>query len=157
MTKTLTHLDEMGAARMVDVSKKDETEREAVAEAFVHMQPDTVALLTQGSPKGDVIAVARVAGIAATKRTGELIPLCHPIPITHAAVDFSQEDGGVRITSTVRCIGRTGVEMEALTAASVAALAIYDLLKATEKGMTFDVALVSKRGGKSGPWKREVG
>lgn len=157
MTKRLTHLDETGAARMVDVSKKEETQREAVAEAFVHMQPDTVALLAQGSPKGDVIAVARVAGIAATKRTGELIPLCHPISITHAAVDFSQEDTGVRITSTVRCIGRTGVEMEALTAASVAALAIYDLLKATEKGMTFDVALVSKRGGKSGPWKREVG
>jgi cyclic pyranopterin phosphate synthase len=158
MAGELSHLDERGAARMVDVSAKDETNREAVAEARVVMQPATLRLILEGGiPKGDVIAVARVAGIMAAKRTPDLIPLCHPLPITGATVEFEPADERtLRITARVRTTGRTGVEMEALTAASVAALAVYDMCKAAEKGIRIEgIRLLEKRGGKSGEWTAE--
>ncbi len=152
----LTHLDEAGHARMVDVGAKPVTSREAVARARVRMQPATRELLATGAPKGDVLAVARVAGIQAAKRTGELIPLCHPLPLDAVAVDLQLEDSGVRVTATARCTGRTGVEMEALTAASLAALTIYDMLKGVDRGMVIeDVRLLAKSGGRSGDWKVE--
>jgi len=152
----LTHLDEAGHARMVDVGAKPVTAREAVARARVRMLPATRELLATGAPKGDVLAVARVAGIQAAKRTGELIPLCHPLPLDAVAVDLQLEDSGVRVTATARCTGRTGVEMEALTAASLAALTIYDMLKAVDRGMVIeDVRLLAKSGGRSGDWKAE--
>jgi len=152
----LTHLDEAGHARMVDVGAKPVTSREAVARARVRMLPATRELLATGAPKGDVLAVARVAGIQAAKRTGELIPLCHPLPLDAVAVDLQLEDSGVRVTATARCTGRTGVEMEALTAASLAALTIYDMLKAVDRGMVIeDVRLLAKSGGRSGDWKAE--
>ena len=135
----LTHLDEQGRARMVDVGAKAETEREAVAAGRVRMRPETLRLLSAGNlPKGDVLGTARVAGILAAKRTPELIPLCHPLLLTHVSVDFAfDEDGSaVEIRATVRCHGQTGVEMEALTAVSVAALTIYDMAKAVERGMS---------------------
>jgi len=141
---------------MVDVSAKPVTHREAVAEGWVRMLPDTVRRIADRTmPKGDVLAVARVAGILAAKRTPELVPLCHPLPITSVEVDFLPEANGVRIVSRVCVESRTGVEMEALTAVTVAALTLYDMCKAIDRGMTIDgVALVEKRGGRSGTWTR---
>ena len=155
----LTHIDAGGQARMVDVGAKDETERTAIAAGRVRMQPETLSLLQAGNlPKGDVLGTARVAGIMAAKRTSELIPLCHPLALTSVAVDFAFDEAGpaVEITATARCRGRTGVEMEALTAVSVAALTIYDMAKAVERGMVIgDIRLLEKRGGKSGEWHAE--
>ncbi|ROT95859.1 cyclic pyranopterin monophosphate synthase MoaC [Histidinibacterium lentulum] len=154
----LTHFDEAGQARMVDVSDKAETARTAVAEGHVTMSADTLALVTRGTAeKGDVLGIARIAGITGAKRTSDLIPLCHPLPVTKVAVDLVPDPGmpGVRITATVRTSGRTGVEMEALTAVSAAALTIYDMLKAAQKDMEIGgIRLLSKEGGKSGPWSR---
>ena len=156
----LTHVDEQGAARMVDVSGKAITAREAIAAGEVHMRPETLALIQSGeAAKGDVLAVARVAGIMATKRTSNLIPLCHPLPITNAEVRFAfdDDDAGdptgarVNIIARVRCTGVTGVEMEALTAVSVAALTIYDMCKAVDRRMKIqNIRLIEKHGGKSG-------
>ena len=150
----LTHIDEKGAARMGDVSAKQPTTREAIAAGEVQMQPETLALIQSGAiAKGDVLAVARVAGIMAAKRTPELIPLCHPLPITRAEIDFACDEGCslVKIVARVRCHGVTGVEMEALTAVSVAALTIYDMGKAVDRGMHIqNIRLIEKHGGKSG-------
>jgi cyclic pyranopterin phosphate synthase len=142
---------------MVDVAGKDVTHRRAKASAFVRMRPETLAMIVEGRvPKGDVIAVARVAGIMAAKRTSDLIPLCHPLPLTHATVDFEPADDGVRITAVAETDGKTGVEMEALTAAGVAALTLYDMCKAVDRGMVVtDVMLLSKEGGRSGSWTRK--
>ncbi|HKS91130.1 MAG TPA: cyclic pyranopterin monophosphate synthase MoaC [Tepidiformaceae bacterium] len=151
----LSHLDARGAARMVDVSAKPFTQREAIAEASVAMQPATLAIIQDGGiPKGDVFAVARVAGIMAAKQTSTLIPMCHPLPITAVEVAIDPEgDSHVRITATVRTTSQTGVEMEALTAASVAALTVYDMCKAVDRGMVVEhVRLLEKRGGESGEW-----
>jgi cyclic pyranopterin phosphate synthase len=157
----LTHLNEHGEARMVDVGAKNETEREAVAAARVCMQAETLRLLRAGDlPKGDVLGAARVAGIMAAKRTSELIPMCHPLLLTHVSVEFSFDEAAaaVDIRATARCKGQTGVEMEALTAAGIAALTIYDMAKAVERGMVIDnIRLLEKRGGKSGHWQREEG
>ncbi|MDY0018635.1 MAG: cyclic pyranopterin monophosphate synthase MoaC [Anaerolineae bacterium] len=150
----LTHIDEKGAARMVDVSAKQPTTREAIAAGEVQMQPETLALIQSGViAKGDVLAVARVAGIMAAKRTPELIPLCHPLPITRAEIDFAFDESRslVKIVARVRCHGVTGVEMEALTAVSIAALTIYDMGKAVDRGMHIqNIRLIEKHGGKSG-------
>ncbi len=150
----LTHLNQKGEARMVDVSDKEITARTATAEGFVSMQPATLALIQTGqAKKGDVLATARIAGIMAAKRTHELIPLCHPLPITKAEVEFSpsNDPAGIHVSATVKVSGRTGVEMEALTAVSVACLTVYDMLKAADKSMTFDsIRLVEKTGGRSG-------
>ncbi|RPE71194.1 cyclic pyranopterin monophosphate synthase subunit MoaC [Pacificibacter maritimus] len=150
----LTHFDEAGNAHMVDVSGKAVTDRLAVAEAAIKMQPETLGHITQGTAKkGDVLGVARLAGIMGAKKTSDLIPLCHPLPITKVTLDLTPDDTlpGVRITATVKTSGQTGVEMEALTAASTAALTIYDMLKASEKGMQIvNIQLVRKEGGKSG-------
>ena len=153
----LTHVDQKGAARMVDVGEKPATHRRAIAGAVIHMQPETLAMILDGRvAKGDVLAVARVAGIMAAKRTSELIPLCHPLALTHATVDFEPVANGVRIEATVETTGATGVEMEALTAAGVAALTLYDMCKAVDRGMTVDgLGLILKEGGKSGRWTRE--
>jgi cyclic pyranopterin phosphate synthase len=151
----LSHLDASGAARMVDVSEKAETTRTATAEATVRMKAETLALIQQGGmPKGDVLAVARVAGIMAAKRTPDLIPLCPPLPITGVTVELTPSGADtLLITATVKTTGKTGVEMEALTAASVAALTVYDMCKAVEKGMRIEsIRLLEKRGGKSGDW-----
>jgi cyclic pyranopterin phosphate synthase len=152
----LSHVDERGAARMVDVAGKAVTHRRAVATAFVRMLPGTLDMIVEGrAPKGDVIAVARTAGIMAAKRTSDLVPLCHPLPITHAAVDLEPADGGVRITAVVETDGKTGVEMEALTAAGIAAVTLYDMCKAVDRGMVVtDLMLLSKEGGRSGSWSR---
>jgi cyclic pyranopterin phosphate synthase len=152
----LTHFDEHGAARMVDTSAKPETQREAKASALVRMAPATLALIrTGGVAKGDVLGVARLAGIMAAKRTGELIPLCHPLPLTSAGVDFSfPADDTLRIEATVRVFGRTGVEMEALTACTVAALTVYDMCKSVDRVMSIErVRLEEKSGGRSGTFK----
>ena len=145
---------------MVGVGAKAETEREAIAAGRVRMRPETLALLRAGDlPKGDVLGTARVAGIMAAKRTSELIPLCHPLLLTKVTVEFAfdEDASAVEITATVRCRGQTGVEMEALTAVSVAALTIYDMAKAVERGMVIsDIRLLEKRGGKSGVWERET-
>jgi len=150
----LSHLDEQGAARMVDVTDKPATTREAVAAGEVWMKPATMAAIQSGGmPKGDVLAVARVAGIMAAKRTPDLIPLCHPLPITAVEVDFSfdEERSVVHIVALARCSGVTGVEMEALMAVSAAALTVYDMCKAVDKGMrVHNVRLIRKSGGKSG-------
>lgn len=153
----LTHLDEAGHARMVDVGAKAESERTAIARCSIRMQPQTLALIQSGGvAKGDVLGVARVAGIMAAKKTGELIPLCHPLPITAARVDFTFADDAIHVEAEVSTVGKTGVEMEAMTAASVAALTIYDMAKAAEKGMTVEnLRLVLKTGGKSGTYRRE--
>jgi cyclic pyranopterin monophosphate synthase len=154
----LTHFDDQGASRMVDTSLKPETLREARASGLVRMAPTTMRLIRdRGLSKGDVLEVARLAGIQAAKRTGELIPLCHPLPITAAAVDFSfSGEDLLQIEATVRVYGRTGVEMEALTAISVAALTVYDMCKAVDKTMTIErIRLESKSGGKSGLFLRE--
>ena len=151
---SLTHLDEEGTARMVDVGSKPDTKREAVARGFVSMKPETLRLIKEGSmEKGDVLSTARLAGITAAKWTPQLIPLCHPIPLNHVTVELEpdEEVSGVRISATATATAKTGVEMEALTAVSVAALTIYDMCKAVDRGMRIqDVRLVSKRGGKSG-------
>ena len=152
-----THLDAAGHARMVDVTAKAPTVRAATARAFVRCAPHVIGALRGGTvPKGDVLAVARVAGIAATKRTPELLPLAHVIGVHGVAVDLRVEDDGVAIEATVRTADRTGVEMEALTAVSVACLTIYDMAKALDKGMVIgDICLIEKVGGKSGHWSRE--
>jgi cyclic pyranopterin monophosphate synthase len=152
----LTHLDESGAARMVDVSGKPVTRRRAVARAFVRMSADTAAAVAAGdAPKGDVLGVARIAGIQAAKRTGELIPLCHPLGLDHLDVRAAVVEGGVAIEAEASVEGRTGVEMEAMTAASVAALTIYDMVKGIERGVRIEsVELVAKSGGRSGDWRR---
>ena len=149
---SLTHLDDAGAARMVDVGAKAVTMREAVATGRITMSPAALALVRDASAKkGDVLAVARVAGIMAAKRTADLIPLCHPIPLTRVSLDLAVTDTGMEATATCATAGQTGVEMEALTAASVALLTIYDMVKAADKTMVIDgVRLLSKTGGKSG-------
>ncbi|MBN7798833.1 cyclic pyranopterin monophosphate synthase MoaC [Parahaliea mediterranea] len=157
----LTHLDDTGAARMVDVGDKAETAREAVASAAVAMRPETLALLLAGGhKKGDVFAVARVAGIQAAKKCSDLIPLCHPLMLNAVEVGFECDEsrGVVEVVASCRVSGKTGVEMEALTAAAVAALTIYDMCKAVDRGMEIQaVRLLEKRGGKSGAWQREGG
>jgi cyclic pyranopterin phosphate synthase len=150
----LSHYDQAGQASMVDVSAKQPTRRTATASAFVELSQAVLAALPQ-NPKGDPLEVARIAGIQAAKRTSELIPMCHPLPLTHVDVQARIEDGGVRITATAATIGVTGVEMEALTAASVAALTVYDMTKALDKAIVIrDLRLESKTGGKSGDYKR---
>ena len=172
----LSHLDATGAARMVDVADKPVTHRVAVAGAFIEMAPATLDMIVAGTAsKGDVLATARIAGIMAAKRTSELIPMCHPLNITHAAVDLAPERAGeptaattsaghaapaartgIRITATTEVDGKTGIEMEALTAAGVAALTVYDMCKAVDRGMVVhDIMLLRKEGGKSGLWTRE--
>jgi cyclic pyranopterin phosphate synthase len=152
----LTHVDESGAARMVDVSAKQVTARSATATARVLLSADTVGLLRgEGVPKGDALAVARVAGIMAAKRTPDLVPLCHPLAISGVDLDLQVVDEGVHVEATVRTTDRTGVEMEALTAASVAALTVYDMVKAVDKlAVITDVQVQRKSGGKSGDWSR---
>jgi cyclic pyranopterin phosphate synthase len=153
----LSHYDEAGQASMVDVSGKQPTRRTATASAFVELSEAVLQALPQ-NPKGDPLEVARFAGILAAKRTSELIPMCHPLPLTHIDVQASVERGGVRITATAATVGVTGVEMEALTAASVAALTIYDMTKALDKSIVIrNVQLESKTGGKSGGYVREGG
>ncbi len=156
MTK-LSHLNAKGEAHMVDVSGKDVTTRTAVAEGFVSMRPGTLALVTHGTAhKGDVLATARVAGIMAAKRTHELIPLCHPLAISKVTVEFepASDPPGIRVAACVKVAGQTGVEMEALTAVSVACLTIYDMLKAADKGMTLTgIRLLEKTGGRSGTYR----
>lgn len=153
---SLTHLNDAGDARMVDVSAKDVTAREAVAEAIVLVSPEVSKLLVDGQvPKGDAIAVARIAAINATKRTADLIPLCHPIAVHGVDVSIDVESDRVRITTTVRTADRTGVEMEALTAAAVAGLALIDMVKGVDRMASIDgVRLLAKRGGRSGEWTR---
>ncbi|MFN2228002.1 MAG: cyclic pyranopterin monophosphate synthase MoaC [Anaerolineae bacterium] len=157
----LSHLDERGRARMVDVGAKADTERVAVARGRITMRPETLALVQAGTAgKGDVLTVAQVAGIQAAKRTHELIPMCHPLLLTHIAVELAPGQAGgqawIDVEATVRTTGKTGVEMEALTAVSVAALTVYDMCKAVDRGMSItDLRLVLKSGGKSGTWKRK--
>jgi cyclic pyranopterin phosphate synthase len=153
----LTHLNESGHAHMVDVSAKPETAREAIAKARISMRPETLALITAGgAPKGDVLAAARLAGIMAAKQTATLIPLCHPLPIAAAEIVLTPVETGFEITATIRSTGRTGVEMEALTAVSIAALTIYDMVKAVDRGMTIsELRVVAKSGGKSGDFRQD--
>jgi cyclic pyranopterin phosphate synthase len=155
VAKRLTHIDDKGAARMVDVADKLATVREATAECVVRMQPETIAAVRAGTAKGDALQVARVAGIMAAKRTPDLIPLAHPLPITSVAVDFEFVEGGVRVVAKARVVGQTGVEMEALTAAAVAGLTLIDMTKGVERGVYLEtVRLLEKSGGRSGTWKR---
>lgn len=158
MTPDFSHFDAEGQARMVDISGKASTDRMARAEAWVVMQPETLTLIRYGSvKKGDVLGIARLAGIMAAKRTADLIPLCHSLSLTSVKVDFTcdEEKSAIHIVSTCRLLGRTGVEMEALIAASVAALTIYDMCKSADKGMVIqDLRLVQKSGGKSAPFQR---
>ena len=154
-TGGLSHLDSSGAARMVDVSEKADTVREAIAEGYIVMLPATLALIQHGGlPKGDVIAVARIAGIMAAKQTSSLIPMCHPLPVSGVTVDLEPlGDDRLRIRAKVKTTGKTGVEMEALTSVTIAALTVYDMCKAVDKGMRIEgVRLLEKRGGKSGDW-----
>jgi cyclic pyranopterin phosphate synthase len=157
---SLTHIGASGEADMVDVGGKDETERTAIAEGAVVMKPETLALILEGNAKkGDVIATARIAGIMAAKRTHELIPLCHPLLLTKVSVDIVPDEAlpGLRVTALARVTGRTGVEMEALTAASIACLTVYDMAKAVDREMTVTgIRLVEKRGGKSGDYRRRA-
>ncbi len=157
--KRLTHLDEQGAAHMVDVGDKPASAREAVAAGTVYMQPETLRLIREGAvKKGDVLATARIAGIMAAKRTSELIPLCHPLPLTYIDLDLTPDAdaSAIHITATARTVGRTGVEMEALTAVSVAALTVYDMAKAVDRGMRLgDIRLLTKRGGVHGDYAAE--
>lgn len=154
MTK-LTHLDDAGKAAMVDIAGKPATERQAIAEGRITMSAEALAAIRQGAvKKGDVLATARIAGIMAAKKTSELIPLCHPLMLSKVAIDFDFEAEGLRVTAMARLTGQTGVEMEALTAASVALLTIYDMAKALDKAMVIGgVRLLEKRGGKSGDWQ----
>jgi cyclic pyranopterin phosphate synthase len=155
----LTHIDDAGQARMVDIGAKPVTERRAVARAVVRVSGSTArAVLAGDAPKGDVLGTARIAGIQAGKRTAELIPLCHPLPLSFVGVDGSVdvEAGTITLVAEARTVGRTGVEMEALTAASVAALTVYDMVKGIERGVEIEsVVLLEKSGGKSGEWRRE--
>ena len=153
----LTHLDSKGRARMVDVTEKSVTSRRAVAESFIRLSRRTLSLLRRGAlPKGNALETARLAGILAAKRTPDLIPLCHPLLLTHVDVEAKPCGTGVRFLASVSCAGTTGVEMEALTAASVAALTLYDMVKAVEKGATIErVQLLEKSGGKSGLYQRK--
>lgn len=159
MNSPLTHFDAHGQAHMVDVSAKNPTHRIATATGTIRMQPETLALIARGeAKKGDVIGIARIAAIQGAKRTADLVPLCHPLPITRVAVDFRLDEAAsaVHCEATVETLGRTGVEMEALTAASAALLTIYDMCKAIERGMRIEaIQLEEKRGGKSGVWRRE--
>lgn len=158
---TLTHFDAAGRAHMVDVGEKAETERIARAAGSIRMEPATLELIRSGSSKkGDVLGVARIAAIQASKRTADLIPLCHPVPLTRVAVDFAIDDArsAVRCEVTAQTVGRTGVEMEALTACSVGLLTIYDMCKAVDRGMRIeDIGLLEKAGGKSGHWIAPTG
>jgi cyclic pyranopterin phosphate synthase len=158
MPDRLTHLDEHGAARMVDVGDKPVTARRAVAQAVVRMAPETARAVQAGdAPKGDVLGTARIAGIQAAKRTGDLIPLCHPIGLDHVDVDGVVDAGAgtVTLTATAAVTARTGIEMEAMTAAAVAALTVYDMVKGLERGVTIEaVRLLEKSGGRSGTWRR---
>lgn len=153
----LTHLDDSGNARMVDVGGKAETQRVAIASGRIRMSADALVAIREGDvPKGDVLAAARIAGIMAAKKTAELIPLCHPLVLDAVTVDFAFEEGAVRASAIASLTGRTGVEMEAMTAVSIALLTIYDMAKAIDKGMVIDaVRLIEKRGGKSGTWLAE--
>ena len=153
----LTHLDDKGAARMVDVGGKAETVRSATAAGRIRMAPATLEAVKNGSgPKGDVLSAARIAGIMAAKKTGDLIPLCHPLALDTVSVDFAFTDDAVEVTARAALTGKTGVEMEALTAASIALLTLYDMAKALEKGMVIEhVRLLEKTGGKSGDWRAE--
>ncbi|MCO5222032.1 MAG: cyclic pyranopterin monophosphate synthase MoaC [Thermomicrobiales bacterium] len=157
MPEKLTHFDESGRAHMVDVGGKEVTSRRAVATGFVRMQPETVELIREGrAKKGDVLAVAQVAAIMAAKKTSDLIPMCHPLMLTKVAVSFAIEPDGIGIEATVETRGQTGVEMEALTAVSGAALTIYDMVKAVDRGMTIEgIGVQEKEGGRSGHWVRE--
>ncbi len=152
----LSHFDAGGQAHMVDVGAKEQTGRIAIAEGWIRMQPATFALVKSGNAKkGDVIGIARIAAIMAAKKTSDLIPLCHPIALTHASAEFTLDEAGSRVgcRTRVECSGKTGVEMEALTAVQVALLTIYDMCKAVDRGMVIDgVRLLEKRGGKSGDW-----
>ena len=156
----LSHFNESGEAHMVDVGSKVITERIAVTEGYIQMQADTLKLIAGGGhKKGDVLAVARIAGIMAAKKTADLIPLCHPLPITHVSIDFEIDNthNQIRCQCTVKTSGQTGVEMEALTATQIALLTIYDMCKAVDRGMVIQsVQLLSKEGGKSGRWQREM-
>lgn len=153
----LTHLNRRGEARMVDIGDKEPTHRVAVAEGLVRMTPELVSRIFEGDlPKGDAAAIARVAGISGAKRTADLIPLCHPIPLSGVEVSLEPVGDAVRIVATVSTTSRTGVEMEAMTAVSVTALTIYDMVKGVERGVTIErVRLLEKRGGRSGKWTRE--
>jgi cyclic pyranopterin monophosphate synthase len=152
---TLTHLDEQGQARMVDVGGKQPTARSAMAGGLIRMSPQALTAIRDGSgPKGDVLAAARIAGIMAAKRTGDLIPLCHPLALDAVTVDFVFEDDAIAVTARASLTGKTGVEMEAMTATSIALLTIYDMAKAIDKGMVIEaVRLLEKTGGKSGTWR----
>ncbi|MDR0888402.1 MAG: cyclic pyranopterin monophosphate synthase MoaC [Coriobacteriales bacterium] len=160
----LTHIDSKGQARMVDVGAKDITERIAIAEGFISMKPETLDMIVEGNaPKGDVLATARIAGIMASKQTSSLIPLCHPLNITKSAVELEpvsaggREDGrvGIHVVATLKCSGKTGIEMEAITAASIACITVYDMCKAVDRGMEIgEIRLLHKEGGKSGVWNR---
>lgn len=153
--RRLTHIDEQGRAAMVDVSGKPVTSRRAVAESYISLQPATLAMVAEGSmPKGPVLATAELAGTQAAKRTAELIPLCHPLQLTNIAVRCTAVSEGIRVRATVECTGQTGVEMEALVAASVASLTIYDMVKAVDRSAAIGpTRLVEKTGGASGPWQ----
>lgn len=153
----LTHLNADGAARIVDVGGKPETARRAVATGRITMSEAALAAIRDGdAPKGDVLAAARIAGIMAAKKTADLIPLCHPLPLETVTIDFAFEQGALSVTASAALTGKTGVEMEAMTAACVALLTIYDMAKALDKGMVIDqVRLIAKDGGKSGPWRAE--
>jgi cyclic pyranopterin phosphate synthase len=157
MSERLSHLNERGEARMVDVSNKSVTERTAIAEGFVAMNTETLDMILDGrAPKGDVLATARIAGIMAAKKTADLIPLCHPLPLTQVTLDFtpSHEPAGLRVTATAKVEGKTGVEMEALTAVAVACLTLYDMCKAVDRAMSFSgIRLVEKTGGRSGDFR----
>jgi cyclic pyranopterin phosphate synthase len=159
MTNTMTHFDQDGKAHMVDVADKNETRRIAIAAGSIKMNASTLALIASGSAsKGDVLGIARIAAIQASKRTSELIPLCHPLYLTHVAVEFQldQQNNAVHCTVTTETVGRTGVEMEALTAVSAAMLTVYDMCKAVDRGMVIsDIRLLEKQGGRSGHWKAE--
>jgi len=155
----LTHFNTAGEAHMVDVGEKASTHRRAIVSGFIHMQAATLKLIVDGShKKGDVLGIARIAGIMASKRTADLVPLCHPLPITHVSVDLKAdpERQGIACRATVETRGQTGVEMEALTAVQIALLTVYDMCKAVDRGMTMtDIQLLEKSGGKSGLWRRK--
>ena len=157
MGKSITHIDETGAARMVDVGSKPATARLAVASGRIRMSAEALEAVRNGdAPKGDVLGTARIAGILAAKKTGDLIPMCHPLSLDAVNLDFTFEDDGISATATASLTGRTGVEMEAITATSIALLTIYDMAKALDKRMVIDqVRLIEKRGGKSGHWRAD--
>lgn len=154
----LTHLDGQGSAHMVDIADKKETTRQATAEGHIAMSDAALTAIIEGNvKKGDVLSTARIAGIMAAKKTSELIPLCHPLPLSSVKIEFETQDDGITCSATARCTGKTGVEMEALTAASVALLTIYDMAKAIDKGMVIgNTRLLAKSGGKSGDWRAET-